>query len=523
MKNEQMKTTMNGALILTVAALVAKILSALYRIPFQNIVGNTGFYVYQQIYPLYGIGMTFALNGLPVFISKLVAQEDDEGDRKKLLAQVFLVLAVFSSLIFIGLQTGAVFIANAMGDLELRPLITSVSWMFLLMPFLAVARGYYQGTFNMFPTALSQVCEQLVRVSLIIGVAVLSSRLNWSVYRTGSFAMLGSVLGAIVAGGIFVKFWARFFSKRPFHEGLQGTAQTIKLLIQDGLIICLFSALMVLLQLVDSFSVMNSLRVFGLSSDKAKYIKGIYDRGQPLVQLGMTIAISFSSTLLPALTTALKQKNGQQYRKISLMMLHVGIALSVAAAVGLVILMPQINTLLFGDAKLSATLSVYVLSVPLISVISIYNSILQSTDNFLGTLLAVGTALIVKICLNSYLVRSYGIMGAALCTDLSLITAVVVLLLLGSAAVWQSSKEFIQYGMRLSICTGLMLFTVGMLSWVWNTAFSLTRINALLFTIVGILSGVIVFIGCAIKWRLLTPEEWETLPGGRKLCKLVGK
>ena len=48
MKNEQVKKTMKGALILSVASLIAKILSAVYRIPFENIVGNTGFYVYQQ-------------------------------------------------------------------------------------------------------------------------------------------------------------------------------------------------------------------------------------------------------------------------------------------------------------------------------------------------------------------------------------------------------------------------------------------------------------------------------------------
>ena len=36
-------------------------------------VGNTGFYVYQQVYPIYGIGMTFALTGFPVFVSNVVA------------------------------------------------------------------------------------------------------------------------------------------------------------------------------------------------------------------------------------------------------------------------------------------------------------------------------------------------------------------------------------------------------------------------------------------------------------------
>ncbi|MEL5941172.1 oligosaccharide flippase family protein, partial [Tetragenococcus halophilus] len=55
-----MKTMMEGAFILTIASFIAKVLSAIYRIPFQNIVGDEGFYVYQQVYPIYGIAMTFA-------------------------------------------------------------------------------------------------------------------------------------------------------------------------------------------------------------------------------------------------------------------------------------------------------------------------------------------------------------------------------------------------------------------------------------------------------------------------------
>ena len=52
------KTLLKGALILSLASLIAKILSAFYRVPFENIVGNTGVYFYQQVYPLSGIGIT---------------------------------------------------------------------------------------------------------------------------------------------------------------------------------------------------------------------------------------------------------------------------------------------------------------------------------------------------------------------------------------------------------------------------------------------------------------------------------
>ena len=48
MPKSQLKRTMEGAFILTIASFIAKVLSAVYRVPFQNLVGDEGFYVYQQ-------------------------------------------------------------------------------------------------------------------------------------------------------------------------------------------------------------------------------------------------------------------------------------------------------------------------------------------------------------------------------------------------------------------------------------------------------------------------------------------
>jgi PST family polysaccharide transporter len=75
MARNQMQRMMKGAFVLTLASFIAKLLSAVYRVPFQNLVGDEGFYVYQQVYPIYGLAMTLALSGLPQFISKLVASQ----------------------------------------------------------------------------------------------------------------------------------------------------------------------------------------------------------------------------------------------------------------------------------------------------------------------------------------------------------------------------------------------------------------------------------------------------------------
>src|SRR5690625_5009713 len=62
-----------GALLLTLAGIVSKILSAGYRIPLQNLTGDYGFYIYQQVYPILGMVLVLSLYGFPTAISKIMA------------------------------------------------------------------------------------------------------------------------------------------------------------------------------------------------------------------------------------------------------------------------------------------------------------------------------------------------------------------------------------------------------------------------------------------------------------------
>ncbi|WP_156300955.1 oligosaccharide flippase family protein, partial [Lacticaseibacillus sharpeae] len=95
--------------------------------------------------------------------------------------------------IFAGLFLGAPAIARAMADAQLAPLIRTIAWLYLIVPFVAVARGYFQGNNNMVATATSQVVEQIIRVVIIIAAAVIGTALHWSVYVIGALALGGAL------------------------------------------------------------------------------------------------------------------------------------------------------------------------------------------------------------------------------------------------------------------------------------------------------------------------------------------
>ena len=120
--HNQEKNILKGTLILTFAALLIKILSAFYRIPFQNIVGDIGFYIYQQVYPFYGIAVALSTYGFPVVISKLYTEEmakEEQRNVKQLLLVSAVFLSAFGFLCFALLYGGAGWLANYMKDPEL--------------------------------------------------------------------------------------------------------------------------------------------------------------------------------------------------------------------------------------------------------------------------------------------------------------------------------------------------------------------------------------------------------------------
>src|SRR5690606_17064235 len=81
-----MKGYMIDALLLTISAIVVKLLSALYRVPFQNLVGDEGFYIYQQVYPFISFFVVWTSGGFAIAISKMLADAEmsPNGAQKKM-------------------------------------------------------------------------------------------------------------------------------------------------------------------------------------------------------------------------------------------------------------------------------------------------------------------------------------------------------------------------------------------------------------------------------------------------------
>ena len=70
-----MNRFLKGAMILTIAGIVVKIIGAFSKVLLARILGGEGIGLYQMAYPIYQIIVSLATAGLPVAISIMVADK----------------------------------------------------------------------------------------------------------------------------------------------------------------------------------------------------------------------------------------------------------------------------------------------------------------------------------------------------------------------------------------------------------------------------------------------------------------
>lgn len=507
-----------GTLLLTLSSFIVKVLSAIYRVPFQNMVGDRGYYVYQQAYPIYGIGMTLALSGLPLFISKLVSEQTTDIGKKDILSKSFVIVSYFSAVIFFIVFFGNSVIANGMDDSQLAPVIRMTSFIFLLVPVLSLYRGYFQGELWMTPTSVSQLIEQVIRVGVILIAAWLFTKEGWTYYFTGTVAMSGAVIGGIVAV-ICLFLYGKKVSVLKIQKDIKPTIDKslAKRFLVEGGLICLFSAYIVLFQLVDAFFVKKMLVAGGYSEVQAQVLKGVYDRGESLVQMGLVIALALTSSYLPTLTKFFINNERKEYQQTVESFLKITLTLASAAAFGLVMIMPYINRGLFGDNKSQAALQLFMLSILLISMLQAYQAYYQSCIEIRAPFFSACAGLIVKLIITGYFTKIWGTVGTSFSTIVALLIALVIM----SVDAHRKGIGFnLSFVAKLVVSLVTMILSVGLFNRLMTVINkSPGRGLSFLFALVGVVIGVVFFAIAIVQLKIFTIDEWLTLPFGKKIVK----
>lgn len=523
-----------GAFILTIGALLTKILSAGYRVPFQNIVGDIGFYIYQQVYPFYGLALVLSTYGFPVIISKHFTELRERNQFEKayrFLTLSFFILSIIGIVTFLFLYFGSLWLAGLMGDPKLAILFKVISVVFLIFPILSVLRGYFQGMGNMVPTAFSQVGEQLFRVATILTVAILFTKEGLSLYVIGAGAAFGSISGGLVAISFLVFFflkehknkneWSNVWSRKLLLD----LGKVSKLLMLQGFAVCISGMVFIFMQLGDSLNMVPLLVQTGVDPESAMQLKGIFDRGQPLIQLGTIVGTSMSLSLVPIISSVRIKEDEYQLREKIRFAIKISLIIGAAATVGLFAIIHQTNEMLYENQKGSMVLATLTPVIFFSSIHLTVISILQGLGVIYSPAIIIVVTFVIKYGLNLLLIPSLGPVGAALATSISIGIGLLFLWW----RLWQKvrwpllSRSFVG---KLTLATLILFIVLKIYLFATQPIYQLMdshRLVAAFQAVSGVAIGGIIYLMVIMRSNLLRVEELALLPFGSKLMYLLPK
>ena len=529
--------------ILAIAGIIVRLIGMLYRIPLANYIGDEGNGYYSAAYNIYSIMLILSSYSLPVAVSKMVSARLARGqyrNARKILRAALFYATIVGGVGFCALWFGSGFFAEHVIKMPysayaLKVLAPTV-W---IMAYLGVLRGFFQGHSTMVPTAVSQIFEQIVNavISLLAAkslfdLGVKSNLVYGSTEYSYAFGAAGGALGtgagALTALIIFVGLYLMYRPKMKRRiRKEQGTSA-------EGYGMITSTLFLTVVPIIVSSSLYNSSTVidnvlFGqimTGLGEAKQIAsqwGIYSgKYHLLFNIPVAVANSLSSSLIPALSRAVAEKDRKQTLNRIASAIRFSMIIAIPSAVGLAVLAAPISNLLFPgrDNTDLIKMTCYGSSAVVVySLSTVTNAVLQGINRMKTPIRNAGISLVLHTVILFVMLRYlhmgiYGVLYANI-----LFALFICILNARSIARFkryrQEVKKTFLIPMVASAVMGAAAFGV------YRAAYSI--FGNLISTGISVLVAVAVYFVLLILLKGVDAQELRSMPGGTRLSGLARK
>lgn len=362
-----------GALIISIGGLISKLLGALYRIPLATYLGGEGMGIYQLVYPLYCILLTVSASGIPTGMARLVSCGSSGGEKRAFF--VYGTIGLVGALIMFFLAQPLAVVQGELGVAQCcRLLAPSVFFVSVI----SVTRGYFQGKANMYPTALTEVMEQAVKV--IIGV-LLVMRYSGNPNKGAAAAVFAVTISECVT---FIFAAGLYFVERDKVKPLFKISQpSIKTLVKFTLPLTISAIALPVSQLFESIVAVNVLRKASLN---ATSLYGIYSGcAVTLVNLPVSLTYGLAAASVPQISPLVAKGDFiGAIKRVKKSIAYTAI-ISIPFAVGLYFFSPLAVRLIFSSLN-GQDRQLLIKLVKILSVNAITASLVQTTSTCVTSL-----------------------------------------------------------------------------------------------------------------------------------------
>ncbi len=533
----------HGAAILTAGVIIMKVLGAIYKIPLGNILGDEGYSMFISAYSIYNIFFTLATAGLPVALSRLVAEADANGRARQeektfhVALRTFTVVGVVFALIMFCFPDwlAATYLENPDAAASIRAMSPAI----LLVCIVSAYRGYCQGNGNMIPTTVDEVLEVLFKViaGLIISTVVIKSGLGRPKGSAG--AMLGVTVGSIVSLAYMIWYKRTHYAElsASYTGGVSPTdtpddddkvdsaATIVKNILSIGAPIAFGACILAILNSVDSKLCMNRLQTAaGFTYKQAKILYGVYGKAQNFFNLPAALITPLTISIVPAISGAISVGKRKTAAKISEDSMRIAAVISMPMGIGLAVMSAPIMQVFYPGSHEAGPALLAIMGVASIFVclLLLENAVLQSSGKEKYTMVTLITGGVVKIAVNWVLVANpkINIYGAPIGTLVSYIVMVTMDFLFMSKLLLRSPRIS-----RIVFKPGIASLVMGAGAWaVYGLLSKLLGSGRLMMFVsmcVSIVIAVVIYVVLTLVLKTISAEDLELIPGGKKIAKIL--
>lgn len=557
---EKKQSFMGNVMIILFAQIVVKLLGIIYRLVITNIdgFGNQGNGYYTAGFNIYTLLLAISSVGIPNAISKMTSAKNAVGDYKgayriyKSALVLFCIIGVIgSSLLFFG----SGFVSDKIIKMpNAKYVLMALSPSILFVCLSSVVRGYFVGMQNMQASSRSQILEQVFKCVLTVGIVVFMSRhvlypedpdMNAAIMAAGAnlATTLATVLSTIYIFGFYLK------RKNGIQEKIRTSSvesvkkplfSMFKSILIISIPISLGSIIAAINRIVDTATITRGIEAAfsamipahdGLAAiinptleqlnNEAVRLSGVLSKSDTLLNLPISMNISFATVLVPSISAALARGEKKEASKFVSYSLLISLLIIMPCAVGFIALAEPIYGMLYPAAPDGWQL-LQLSSIALVFIA--LNQTISGSLQGIGKVFVPATGLLIgciaKFILNTILIRQPGIniygapLGSVFCQIISFTYSFTVLS--RNIPVSVTAGKYILKPLGCSAVMGIAAF------FIHKAMLALTASNILsIFT--AIIAAVIIYFTLIFAAHTLSKDELEMLPMGNKLYKLLAK
>lgn len=515
---------LHGAMILTLAGLVVKIIGSVNRILLSRLLGGEGIGLYQMAYPVYLLLLAISSAGIPVAISIIISRYLAKGDlgnvRRVFRLSLSLMAALGLSLaLLLVLAAGWLVDSGVIKDGRAYYSLVALAPAVFFGTVLASFRGLFQGYQLMTPPAVSQILEQFIRVvtMLVLAYVLLPYGLEYAAAGAAFGAVPGSLMGMLVLFGFYRyyrKHWLRQAALATCSEQISSRS-LIKELLLLALPVSCANVLVPVSGSIDVLLVPGYLIDSGFTVEQATTLFGYFaGMAQPLLLLATIPTLSLATSLVPAVAEASTLKRWDIIAAKGSTAMKLCCLITVPAAVGMWVLAEPISRMLYGTSKAGVAIMHAAPSLWLLGMHQVTTGLLQGMGHSSLPMLHMLAGIVAKVIAVGKLTNAqWNIAGVAWATNINFgLTA-----LLNILALRYYKINFRWYNIIKIIFAAVLMGAAAY----WSYALLLPKLGFIIATLGSMALAAVFYGALLVLLQVVNAAELQKLPLAAKIIQKI--